>query len=78
MNISKFFKILLLIATLSVVSLNAQDEQKLSCDESYDICVEKCNNNDSSSDSCYNTCDEKYNKCTEPEENEDSEESQEK
>lgn len=78
MNISKLLKTLLLIVTLSVVSLSAQEEQKLSCDESYDICVEKCNKDDSSSDSCYNTCDEKYNKCTESQDNEDSEESQEK
>ena len=67
MNISKLLKALLLVAVL-MVSVNAQEDDKsASCDDKYDVCVEKCEQKEDGSEKCIKTCDTKYEKCLESE-----------
>ncbi|WP_373034957.1 hypothetical protein [Sulfurimonas sp.] len=60
MSISK----LLLLASVLMVSLNAED---LSCDDKNDVCIEKCEEKENGSEACIKKCEAQNEKCLESE-----------
>ncbi len=46
-------------------SLWAEEESDATtqCDQTYDKCLEKCDQNADGSETCYTACDEAYDKC---------------
>ena len=67
MNISTLLKAALL-ATLLLSPLSAEEAEGQDCDASYNVCTEKCEKTEDSSDKCIGKCDVKYDKCLESEE----------
>ena len=72
MNIQKLL-ISALFSTLFIVTLHAQENEQISCSESYNICMNKCEDSENTSESCFDKCEEQYDKCedaetTQPEE----------
>lgn len=59
MKISKILQILFLAITLFILPQNAM----ASCDETYNTCVQKCDEGENSSETCYASCDDTYAKC---------------
>lgn len=63
MNVSMLLKTALL-ATLLFAHLSADEvKENLSCDDSYNLCTEKCERSDNPPASCFNECDDKYDQC---------------
>lgn len=58
---SKLSAILFIIPFVFLTNIAAQNV----CDTTYDSCVQKCDNMENPSDTCYSSCDEAYSKCLE-------------
>ena len=54
----------ILLASLLLVSLNAEDTKINSeCDDTYNMCTEKCSESENAQEGCFISCDDKYDKC---------------
>ena len=63
MSISMLSKIVFIVALL-IAPLNAQEiKDSPSCDNSYNLCIETCEESDNPSADCFSRCDDEYNKC---------------
>jgi len=62
----ELIRTLLLVSFILVLDANAEGE-KITCDDSYSVCVEKCDSMQSPLETCYNLCDTTYSKCLESE-----------
>jgi len=69
MNLSKFLYSVFFSA-LFIFTLHAQENEPLPCSESFDLCVEDCDMNDKSTETCYEVCNEKFYQCLDAENNE--------
>lgn len=60
----RFLNMLLLTLFCTFGALAAEEvDATTKCDESYERCLEKCDQNPDGSETCYTSCDTTYDKC---------------
>ena len=55
----------LIIVSLTILQLYAEENNTPTCSQNYDTCLHKCEITQESSDNCINICDDLYDVCME-------------